>query len=487
MTQLSDQLALPGRMPTSVVLNRAVKALPLTDSLSVASGFAVAHLVRFGEDTGTLLVGPIELDYWVVGCASAVVWSAALYAFRPRSSLAFARSDEDYRSAVRASLLVFTLFSFVALAFQLEPSRAYLLYAFPAGTAAVVASRYLWRRAVRRARSTAAGTKAVLVIGTREEASRFAAGLDTSAGTGLRTVEVCVTDGDASPPSAASAQSDREWLDSIRDRIDESGAEVVVVGSLPPDRQVSVRTLAWNLEESGAQLLLAPKLQSVTTSRLSVLEVAGTPVIFVEQPRFSGEKYVCKRVLDLVLASASLVVAIPVTAFAAAAIYLADGSAPFFRQQRVGVGGRAFTLYKLRTMRVGAHTATAELSAANEASGPLFKMRADPRVTPIGTFLRRYSIDELPQLLNVLRGEMSIVGPRPPLPSETEEYEASARRRLLVKPGLTGPWQVGGRSDLAWEDGLSLDLGYVENWSVLGDLTIIAKTVRAVLHHRGAY
>ena len=481
-TQISERIIFPSTPRATTASVVAVRTLPLTDTISVVACLLVAHFIRFGDESGTLLVGATAIDYSVVSAGTAVIWSAALYLFRPRSPLAFARSDEDYRSAIRASVVVFTIFSFLTIAFHLEPSRAYLLYVFPAGTLTVLLTRFLWRRRVRRSRSTDAGTRNVLLIGTREEAARFADGLASAQGPGLRLVGARVTDEE---PQAA--VSDSDWLGELRRTIHDDEVAAVVVGSLPTGREVSLRTLAWTLEDSGAQLLLAPELESVTSSRLSVLEVAGAPVILVEQPQFAGEKYLYKRVLDLVVACLGLVVAVPVIAVAALATWLHDGAGPFFRQQRVGVGGRLFWMYKLRSMSVGADAVVEKLADANEAGGPLFKMRDDPRVTRVGRFLRRYSIDELPQIVNVIRGDMSIVGPRPPLPIETEQYETWAHRRMLVKPGLTGLWQVSGRSDLDWEEGLLLDLGYVENWSVFGDLTIIAKTVRAVFAHRGAY
>jgi exopolysaccharide biosynthesis polyprenyl glycosylphosphotransferase len=296
----------------------------------------------------------------------------------------------------------------------------------------------------------------------------------------MRLVGSVVTDDGSTEP-------DEEWLADIRSRVEREGIAAVIVGSLPPGRTVGLRQLSWELEQSGAQVLLAPDLESVTSSRINVLSFEGTSMILVQQPLYTGEKYAYKRILDVLGSGIGLLVAAPIIAIAAIAIWLEDGANPFFKQQRVGVDGKPFTMLKLRSMKVGADAAVAALAASNEAEGPLFKMREDPRITPIGGFLRRYSIDELPRLWNVFRGDMSLVGPRPPLPRETVQYESWAHRRLLVKLGLTGLWQVSGRSDLGWEEGLLIDLSYVENWSVIGDLEIIAKTVRAVFAKHGAY
>jgi exopolysaccharide biosynthesis polyprenyl glycosylphosphotransferase len=463
----------------------AIRLLPVTDALAVVSCLLIAHLARFGAGSGhDFVIDRFRVDYSVITGTIAVVWAAALYLERPRDVFAFGRSAEDWRSALRASGAVFTGCAFVTMLLQLEPSRAFLLYAFPAGTVVVLASRWAWRRWVRL--SVAGSPRPALAIGTPEEVQRIERILRADPLRALRVVASAAGD-----PQAAE-QCDEEWLASVRETARLHQVEAVLVGSLPTggaraSHAVGLRRLAWELEPEGVQLLLAPGLESVTPPRIDVLHFAESPVILVRQPSYAGGKYVGKRVLDIVLALVGLVVAAPIVAAAAVAIRREDGGPVFFRQQRVGVDGRPFTILKLRSMREGADIAVDRLAALNEADGPLFKVRADPRVTRIGRFLRRYSIDELPQLWNVLRGDMSIVGPRPPLPRETERYEDRARRRLLVKPGLTGPWQVSGRSDLAWEDGLLLDLSYVENWSVSGDLRILAKTVGAVLSRAGAY
>ncbi|MDN4616089.1 sugar transferase [Leifsonia sp. F6_8S_P_1B] len=464
----------------------AIRLLPVTDALAVVSCLLFAHLARFGVGSGhDFLIDRFRVDYSAVTALTAVVWVGALYLLRPRDAFAFGRGAEDWRSALRASGAVFTGCAFLTMLLQLEPSRAFLLYAFPAGTVMVLASRWAWRRWVRL--SVAESPRPTLVIGTAGEVERIERTLLADPLHGLRVV---ASVGDRS--GEAMAPCDEDWFSEVRETARLHGVEAVVVGSLPThattaSSAVGLRRLAWELEPEGVQLLLAPGLESVTPSRIDVLHFAESPVILVRQPSYAGGKYIGKRVLDVVLAVIGLIVTAPLMAAAACAIRREDGGRVFFRQQRVGVDGRPFTILKLRSMQEDADRALHGLAALNEADGPLFKVRADPRVTRVGRFLRRYSIDELPQLWNVLRGDMSIVGPRPPLPRETARYENSARRRLLVKPGLTGPWQVSGRSDLAWEEGLLLDLSYVENWSVSGDLRILAKTVRAVLSRTGAY
>jgi exopolysaccharide biosynthesis polyprenyl glycosylphosphotransferase len=246
-----------------------------------------------------------------------------------------------------------------------------------------------------------------------------------------------------------------------------------------------LRSLSWQLEGTGLELLVAPGLVEVAGPRLHIRPFDGLPLLSVEQPRFSGWRRVVKGGIDRSLALVALVVLLPVLGALALAV---RASGPvLYRQQRVGLGGQEFTMLKFRSMVVGADQQVAGLSDGNDADGLLFKMRADPRVTPVGRWLRRLSLDELPQLVNVLRGDMSLVGPRPPLPREVAQYDTSVSRRLLVKPGLTGLWQISGRSDLPWEEAVRLDLRYVENWSLAMDVQILWKTARAVVSASGAY
>ncbi|HEX6872569.1 MAG TPA: sugar transferase, partial [Micromonosporaceae bacterium] len=248
-----------------------------------------------------------------------------------------------------------------------------------------------------------------------------------------------------------------------------------------------LRRLGWQMEGTGIDLVLAPALTDVAGPRIHTRPVAGLPLIHVESPEFSGVRKAVKGLVDRSLALLALILLSPVFLVVAIAIRLDSRGPVFFRQTRVGLGGQEFGVFKFRSMVVDADNMLDELSQYNETDGLMFKMRRDPRVTRVGAFLRKWSLDELPQLLNVVSGEMSLIGPRPPLPSEVAWYDQDVARRLLVKPGMTGLWQVSGRSDLSWEDGIRLDLYYVENWSLATDLTILWKTVGAVVRRRGAY
>ena len=265
------------------------------------------------------------------------------------------------------------------------------------------------------------------------------------------------------------------------------GFDAVAVAGGDATSHHYLRRLSWALEGADVELLVHPGLVEVAGPRMHIRPYVGLPLLHVEQPHFTGWRRVVKRVADIVLTLLGLVVISPVLAGIALAIKLQDRGPVLFSQVRVGLDGSTFTMWKFRSMHIDAEARLNELRRQNPDIGLMFKMADDPRVTPVGRFLRRFSLDELPQLFNVLAGSMSLVGPRPPLQSEVDAYEKHARRRLLVTPGLTGLWQVSGRSLLSWEETVRLDLRYVENWTLALDLVILWKTFFAVLGRRGAY
>ena len=269
-----------------------------------------------------------------------------------------------------------------------------------------------------------------------------------------------------------------------------TSADAVAVTATAAFGPTAVRRLSWDLEKTSAELILAPALTDIAGPRVHTHPVAGLPLIHVERATYSRPTRIVKTAFDLFGASLLLLLLSPQMLTLAVAIKVSSPGPVFFRQERVGVQGRRFRMIKFRSMRVDAEALLEELrarQAMDAGNSILFKIKDDPRITKVGKFIRRYSLDELPQLLNVLRLEMSLVGPRPPLAAEVAQYEADVHRRLLVKPGMTGLWQVSGRSDLDWDETVRLDLSYVENWSVTGDLVILAKTARAVMGSSGAY
>jgi exopolysaccharide biosynthesis polyprenyl glycosylphosphotransferase len=272
----------------------------------------------------------------------------------------------------------------------------------------------------------------------------------------------------------------------VRRLADDLGADTVAIAHSPGVTTDALRRMAWALEGSGIDLLVAPAFTDVAGPRIHVRPVSGLPLLQIASPEFSGARRLLKRTIDIVGSLTLLVALLPVLLGTAVVVRLSSRGPVLFRQVRVGRGGRPFTLYKFRSMQVDAEARLAELVQHNESDGVLFKMADDPRVTAAGRLLRRASLDELPQLLNVLLGHMSLVGPRPPLPTEVAQYDDDVHRRLLVTPGITGLWQVSGRSDLSWSQAVRLDLYYVENWSVALDLEILWKTLFAVIRGSGA-
>jgi exopolysaccharide biosynthesis polyprenyl glycosylphosphotransferase len=276
-------------------------------------------------------------------------------------------------------------------------------------------------------------------------------------------------------------------LDDVTAAVSAFGADTVAVLACPEIDGVKLRALAWELEKTGTDLCLSPALLDVAGPRTTIRPTAGLTLLHVDHPQLSGSRVVIKDLFDRCVAATALILLLPLMVILGAMIWLHDRGPALFTQTRVGKDGHVFKIYKFRTMVVDAEKRRAELVPNNDHDGILFKIRKDPRITAVGAHLRRWSVDELPQLLNVLLGNMSLVGPRPALPAEAAEYADHVRRRLVVKPGLTGLWQVSGRSDLSWEESVRLDLRYVENWSFALDLQIMWKTISALVGRAGAY
>lgn len=274
---------------------------------------------------------------------------------------------------------------------------------------------------------------------------------------------------------------------SILDAIESCGADAVAISAGVQLHPQALRHLGWELASRNIGLIMAPALTDVAGPRIHTQQVAGLPLMHVTTPTLEGGQRVAKRLFDIAISGVLIIIASPIMALLALVITLDSRGPVLFRQERIGIGGAPFKMLKFRSMVVDAEAQLAKLADRNEANGVLFKIKNDPRITRVGGVLRRYSLDELPQLFNIFAGSMSLVGPRPPLPQEVAAYEHDVRRRLLVKPGLTGLWQVSGRSNLSWQDSVRLDLYYVENWSLAGDLVIILRTVRAVFFSTGAY
>lgn len=478
--------------PETVAWERRLRSrLVTTDVLVIAATVVAAQVLRFGLD-GELLESE-RPAYAGVSLLLGLAWLIALAATQSRASLALGIGSEEYRRVSTATLGVFGALAIVSLLFKFDIARGYIAIALPLGLAGLLATRRLWRRWLVQQRRNDRYCDRALLIGHRAEVSYVAdqikrlpaAGytvigtiLDTGAELDNGQEDVVTTSGLEIPVVGT--------LTSVVETVRKTNADAVVVAGNVGSRTF-LKSLGWELEKTGASLVLASRLTDIAGPRIHWRPIDGLPLMSVELPHYTGVKHSLKRLMDVLLAGLGLLVLSPVFLIVAMLIRREDGGPVFFRQPRVGVNGKEFLMHKFRSMRVDADSLVHELAALNQGQGQLFKIRNDPRITRIGSTLRKYSLDELPQLWNVVVGTMSLVGPRPPLPREVAGYEEHTHRRLNVRPGITGLWQVSGRSDLSWDESVRLDLYYVENWSPSGDILILFKTIRAVVAKEGAY
>ena len=415
-----------------------------------------------------------------------VAWPALLGATGAYSERVYGTGSDEYRRVGKAGFLLLAFASFLSYAAQLDLSRTLVVVAIPALTAVTLLGRYAARARLRSLRSAGRCTKRVVVVGRGGAVLELVGRLQRERYAGLDVVGACVTPADRVRVTAE-AGVPVAGLDDVLALAAEVGADTIAVTSASETAAQYLRQLSWQLEGTGIELLVAPGLIEVAGPRLHIRPFEGLPLLSIEQPCFEGWRRVIKGGVDRAVAAVVLVLLAPVLLGIAVAVKVTSHGPVLYRQERVGLNGKPFTMLKFRSMVADADRRLEDLRGDNISDGLLFKIHNDPRVTPVGRLLRRLSLDELPQLLNVLRGTMSLVGPRPPLPNEVARYDTSVSRRLLVKPGLTGLWQISGRSDLSWEESVRLDLRYVENWSLALDVLILWKTGRAVLSRSGAY
>lgn len=393
---------------------------------------------------------------------------------------------DEFKRVVRASVAVAATVSFVAFTTKTAPSRLSVGSALVLALAYILFVRYLARTVLHLIRRHAGlAAHRMVLVGLLPEALEVLTAVARSPDAGLVPVAINITEGFAAARGIATpvpVYAGKDVLSVVR----EVGADTIAVCGSASSEAGELRRLAWQLEGTGVDLVVAPHLTDIAGPRVHVRPIEGLPLLHVEEPTLSGVGWLAKNLMDRVVAAAGLVLLLPVFGLVAMGIKISDRGPVFFRQPRVGYGGRTFRVWKFRTMYVDAEERLATLQDQNESDGLLFKMREDPRVFPFGRFLRAFSLDELPQLINVLWGEMSLVGPRP-LPADDGDFLGDVRRRLLVRPGITGLWQVSGRSDLSWDEAVRLDLYYVDNWSLAYDLSILGRTIGAVLARKGAY
>lgn len=471
------QLALD-RTPRQTWARTYVVRLLVIDSAVTTLAWTIAWwaLPRQGQN----------MALWAFGCsAMGALWLAANHNVGAYEVRTISTGTHEYLRIVRAASYLAGGFAFLAVVIGTIDGRRVVLVAIPIGTVLMLAGRYANRVDVHRRRLRGHWTSSILAVGSTDHVQHLIQSVNRVPVAGLVVVGACVEDARVGTEIAPGVPVVGNVGDAALLAADVNADVVAVAGAnMGPD---AIAELGWSLKGTGRSVVMAPALTRLAGPRISISPVEGLPLVWVDEPRFSAIGLMCKRALDVAMASAMVLLLAPVLLAIAALIRFTSEGPVIFRQRRLGKDGQWVTVLKFRTMFADAEERLKDLLHMNESSSVLFfKVKDDPRITRIGQFLRKYSLDELPQLFNVLAGTMSMVGPRP-LPGEVDLYEGDFKRRMLVKPGLTGLWQVSGRSDLAVEDAVRLDLYYVENWSLALDIAIILRTVRVVLRRQGAY
>lgn len=461
-----------------------------TDIAIVITSVFFSQWLRYGSLLTELQVSrsdrnAFDIYYTEISIAIIIVWLIALAVSGSRAPQAFGTGPTEYKRVINSTFFIFGGFAIIAYLVQAPIARGYLSFALPIGLVLLLLSRWLWRKRLHRQRKRGKNVYRTLVLGERSKSEHVAQQIMRSHFNGLWIVGAITEHG-----SRLNLIRDVEVVggyDDILDAIDQTDADTLVLTSSDALSPTHIRQLGWELESRNVNLIAAASLTDIAGPRIHMRPVQGLPLMHIDYPRFQGWRRVTKRFFDLTVSSIALIVFSPLFIVLAALIKRDSKGPVLFMQERIGLDGRPFRMFKFRSMVADAENYLPNLLNQSEGSGVLFKIREDPRITRLGRLIRKYSLDELPQLGNVFLGHMSLVGPRPPLPSEVNQYDEWTERRLLVPPGITGLWQVSGRSDLSWEDSVRLDLYYVENWSLVGDVMILLRTFRAVLKPVGAY
>nr|WP_279672087.1 sugar transferase [Flexivirga meconopsidis] len=458
----------------------------MLDFAMIVLAIAVALVVRFGSPLSAAVKGFSSVDYSMVSVLLCASWMLSLQLNQAYKPELFGIGTEEYRRIGKATFGVFGALAIIALLAKIDVARGYLAIAFPLGLVLLLVERSLVRQWIIRRRANGDYAERSLILGSPAEVRHAAEAIRRNPSAGYVTTAVAV----ASDPKDVFELADETSVPNRGSVKDISTAihdvDVLIIAGQAAITARELRAIGWKLEGTPTKLALASSMTDVAGPRIHRRPVEGLPLMNVESPSYSGTKFVVKRCMDVALSGAAILVLSPVFALIAACVYFQDRGPVLFRQTRVGVNGRLFKMSKFRSMVVNAEQLRTTLTS-DDPDGVLFKMRDDPRITPVGKFIRGYSLDELPQLFDVLMGHMSLVGPRPPLPDEVRRYESHVHRRLNVKPGVTGPWQVGGRSNLTWAESVQKDLYYVENWSVIGDVSILLRTIAVVFKRDGAH
>jgi len=474
---------------------RYAYGLMLTDLLVLIWVIVGVQIAWFGVTTSEVAfsgsLSDVAISYSFTSLILIVAWMLMLGIFGSRSYRVLGTGTQEYRLIADASVRLFGLVAIVAFLFQIDFARGYILLAFPLGVIVLLFSRWMWRQWLGVQRQRGAYSSRVLLVGSEASTTYLAAELARLPTAGYLVVGACIPSGTVAGYLGETSVPVFVSIDRLHDAMVESHADTVVITSSEELSAQKIREISWSLEPGRQHLVVAPSLTDIGGPRIHTRPVAGLPLIHVETPRYAGAKQFTKRAFDLVASGLLLIALSPMLGVLAMTVRLTSAGPVLFRQERIGINGSRFQMLKFRSMVTNAEDLLEQLRAqsalADKGNSVLFKMANDPRITPIGRILRRFSLDELPQLFNVFGGSMSLVGPRPPLEREVNQYDSHVHRRFLVKPGITGLWQVSGRSNLSWEDTVRLDLFYVENWSMTGDLNILWRTAKAVLRRDGAY
>jgi exopolysaccharide biosynthesis polyprenyl glycosylphosphotransferase len=455
-----------------------IRRAAVSDFMVATICSTVALQVRFDWNLG--------IEYVLFSVIVPMLWVASLSLSGAYNIRCIGTGSEEFRKVLNAAFGLTAGLAILSYAINTELSREYLLLTMPTLAAADLSVRYARRKRLHRRRATGECMSNVLAVGPESAVADLVKELRRGSYHGLTVVAACVRESTREEVAGVPVFGGL-GVDDVVEAVRGSRADTVAVLSSSELDGAMLRQIAWGLEKTGTDLCVAPALLDVAGPRTTIRPIAGLTLLHVDHPQLSGPRQVLKDLFDRTAAAAALIVLAPLMTAIALAIRSAGAGPVLFTQTRVGKDGRTFKIYKFRTMVVDAEKLIAELRAKNEHDGVLFKMREDPRITRVGARLRKWSLDELPQLFNVLLGEMSLVGPRPALPDEAARYADLVRRRLVVRPGLTGLWQVSGRSDLSWEESVRLDLRYVENWSFALDLQILWKTFSVIFKGAGAY
>jgi exopolysaccharide biosynthesis polyprenyl glycosylphosphotransferase len=455
-----------------------VRWLPVVDAL-VSLLAAVLALTVVRDVPLTSGSGAFAAIAFPIGMLASL-WLARCYEVRVASV-----GTEEVRRSLIASARLAGVLGVIAYLSSWAAARSLLLVALPVTVLVLVLVRVAARVELGRMRARGEGRRRVLVLGTERSAAEMIRTLSLSK---IDVFDVVGVLTDASLGAEVEGVPVLGRTDDVRRAVISSAASAIIVAPWSPISQDGVRRLSWDTADLGVELYLSPNVMDVAGSRINVQITAGVPMLNIDAPEFGGVARVVKTVFDRTAAMLGLILISPVLLAIMIAVRATSPGPAIFRQERVGKGGSTFTMYKFRSMREDAEQVLEAVVEKNKHDGgPMFKATEDPRVTKVGAFIRRFSLDELPQLWNVVKGDMALVGPRPPLPREVSQYDDIAHRRLLVRPGLTGLWQVSGRSDLTWEESVRLDLYYIDNWSVISDIAILGRTGSAVINGKGAY